>query len=326
MQTDREAVASSLRRLAFVSASIAMSTVVLLGIMVPLLIHSALRAQINSDRIFEPCYSSGTTTWQLLRELNVSPSLREKRDNSRRSVASGVKLEYGGPYAGTAMGCVRQFGPPGPPGRPGVDGIDGMDGASGAPGLPGKDGIPEDKREPCWICQKAQQGPPGPPGNKGRPGLPGFPGEHGYSPVGVPGPPGDQGLPGVQGAPGPKGNPGSVGYSQESVLVGEPGPPGPPGPPGFPGAPGQPGQPGPKGPPGFIPGNPGWEGSPGTPGAPGEEGPPGLPGVGPICDHCPEPVLQSGFGGDSRQKVEVVPSQKAQEEVLKKAMSNILKN
>ncbi|KAK6059035.1 collagen triple helix repeat protein [Cooperia oncophora] len=323
MRSDREAVATSLRRLAFVSASIAMSTVVLLGVMIPMLIHSALRAQINSDRIFEPCYSSGTTTWQFLHELNVSPSTREKRASNPGSATHGVKNAYVWPNVD--LGCAKQYGPPGLPGRPGADGLDGIDGTNGAPGIPGKDGINENQREPCWICMKAQQGPPGPPGPKGRPGQPGSPGEHGYSPVGLPGPPGEPGLPGLTGAPGAKGVPGNLGYAQENIIVGDPGPPGPPGAPGFPGAPGTPGAPGLKGPPGYLLGTPGLDGAPGKAGAPGAMGPPGPPGASVFCDHCPEPVLQSGYNSSSADRVKVIPSDTT-EEFLKKQASHILKN
>ncbi|VDL77572.1 unnamed protein product, partial [Nippostrongylus brasiliensis] len=188
MQTrSREAVAVSLRRLAFVSASVAMSTVILLSIMIPLLIHSALRTEMNSERLVEPCYSSAATTWRLLQELNIPQRGREKRATARGYVTQ----QYAQNGQNGPSGCaVRQYGPPGPPGPPGLDGIDGYDGTPGKDGAPGRDGIAESDREPCWICDKAQPGRQGPPGYKGRPGPPGDPGLNGLSPAGPPGPPG----------------------------------------------------------------------------------------------------------------------------------------
>ncbi|VDO80007.1 unnamed protein product [Heligmosomoides polygyrus] len=46
---DRQEVALSLRWLAFASSSIAVSTVILLAVMVPILIHQALRAQVSTS-------------------------------------------------------------------------------------------------------------------------------------------------------------------------------------------------------------------------------------------------------------------------------------
>lgn len=324
---DRQEVALSLRWLAFASSSIAVSTVILLAVMVPILIHQALRAQVNSENLFEPCFSYSSTTWRLLHELNVSPTAREKRGahyGYNMGVSSGPVYQQDN----VQRGCQKQFGPPGPPGQPGKDGYDGRDGVPGNPGSAGKDGIAEQNREPCWICEKADQGPPGPPGIKGRTGAPGIPGRNGLSPAGPPGLPGDQGPPGIDGDIGPPGPPGDVGGLENSVVVGEPGPPGPVGMRGFPGPPGPQGNPGPEGSPGFIVGEPGIDGLPGRPGAPGVQGPPGPPGGGLSCDHCPEPLLQSGINDVSakglKSPIQVNPS-KYLEEVLKNKAAKIKK-
>ncbi|KAL6737019.1 hypothetical protein Aduo_010697 [Ancylostoma duodenale] len=336
----RAAVAASLRRLAFFSCAIAATTITLAVLVIPILVSAAMQAQVDSDRLFESCYASSQTTLTLLDELNMPASSREKRGTYGYAFPPAPQVNGNNKgWIPSPPRCIIQFGPPGPPGLPGVNGLDGFDGVSGKPGLPGRDGISESKREPCWICGKAEQGPMGPRGRQGRPGPPGEPGKNGFSPQAIPGPQGDQGPKGLDGPAGVRGPPGEDGILEDVIRIGVPGPPGPPGPPGIPGPPGNQGIPGKEGPPGVLSGDPGVPGPPGRPGKPGKRGPRGEPGPsGPVCDHCPEPQLQSGLNSNSNvhfsygttgmthetDLVEVTPANRMVEEERRKNKNKIL--